>query len=104
MRAKIHWKTADEGGRSKPPAPAEWWETPYNPAIRLHDPTEPWPSQEVTWTVFVRQLAAGSSEREWIADVRYAMPEAPRHELRAGRRFELYEGPHCVATGVLLEE
>jgi len=99
MRARVVWRSKEEGGRATPPlgegAP------PYATIVRFLDINEPWP-QDVVWTLVVEKIESSTDGREWLANVRFLVPHAPAEALRADRAFELYEGAKCVAAGVLL--
>ena len=101
MKARIHWKAREQGGRRKPPAgigkPA------YASVVRFKDTAEPWPPP-VAWSLVVEKIEALSHEYDWVANVHFLVDEAPLTELRVRREFELYEGARCVATGVLIGE
>ena len=84
-RARIHWLSSDEGGRAQPPTGEQ-----YITVARFDDPAGDWSTD--AWSVVLS--FAGSSEE---AEVRFLAPEAPPHLLRAGVRFELYEGRKKVA-------
>jgi hypothetical protein len=72
---------------------------PYAPAIRFVE--EPWPPK-IAWSLVVVKVEATNNNYDWVANVRFLVPEAPVETLRAGREFELYEGGKCVATGVIM--
>lgn len=99
MKAKIHWKTKEEGGRFKPPAGVG--KPPYATVIRFKDTDEPWPPRNA-WSLVVEKVSELSNEYDWIANVHFLVTEAPAEELRVSREFELFEGARCVATGVLI--
>lgn len=100
MRARIHWKTKADGGRSKPPAGVG---SPfYATVVRFTDSNEPWPPENA-WSLVIEKIESESDEYDWVADVRYLVNEAPHDELRPNREFELYEGAKLVAYGVLVE-
>jgi hypothetical protein len=91
MRAKIHWLTKEEGGRSKPPAGVG--NPPYATVVKF-------PGADMgSWSLAVEKIESLSNEYDWIADVHYLFAEAPHESLQAGREFELYEGKKCVASG-----
>jgi hypothetical protein len=98
MRAEIHWKTKQEGGRLKPPAGVG--QPPYATVVRFKDSKEPWPPP-IAWSLVVEKVSDMGDEHHWAAEVRFLVNEAPVEELRAGREFELFEGARCVANGVL---
>jgi hypothetical protein len=98
MKARIHWKTKEEGGRSQPPIGVG---NPYYAVVRFKDTTGPWPPP-VAWSLVVEKIVELSTEYDWVADVHFLVKEAPATDLRPGREFELYEGKRCAATGVLV--
>lgn len=99
MRARIVWKTKDQGGRSSPPVGLG--KPPYSTIVRFAD-TPLLESAAVIWSLVIEMIPELSTEYVWMANVRYLSSEAPAQELVAGRRFELYEGRRCVAEGQLL--
>jgi hypothetical protein len=101
MRATIHWKTQQEGGRSKPPLGAG--KPAYAAVVRFIDSTEPWPPQ-TAWSLVVEKIPELSSSRDWVANVHFLVDEAPMDELRPDRMFELYEGAKCVASGTTVSD
>ena len=104
MKARIRWKTKEEGGRKVPPLGcAEAGVHPYTTMMNFRGPPDATPSPDGDWSLVVEELEV-LNEHEWIADVYFLVKEAPAAELQPGRKFALYEGWKCVATGVLLEE
>jgi len=99
MRAKIHWKSKQEGGRLKPPAGVG--QPPYATVVRFKDTNEPWPPPSA-WSLVVEKVVDLSDEYDWVANVHFLVKEAPIEELRANREFELFEGGRCVASGSLV--
>ena len=99
MRAKIHWKSKQEGGRLKPPAGVG--QPPYATVVRFKDTNEPWPPP-AAWSLVVEKIVDLSDEYDWVANVHFLVKEAPIKELRANRDFELFEGGRCVAAGSLI--
>lgn len=98
MRAKIHWKTKEEGGRSA--LPLGTGSPPYATIVRFTNSNESWPPENA-WSLVVEKI----DEPEpfvWLADVRFLMPKAPHECLKQGRTFELYEGSKCVASGQMI--
>ena len=100
-RAVIEWIPKEQGGRSRPPAGVG--SPPYAPVVRFTEPEEPWPPP-IAWTLVVEKDEALSGPLRWISDVRFLVEDAPHEALRSGRRFELYEGPRCVARGRILDD
>lgn len=101
MKAKIHWRTREEGGRRN--LPAGVGQPPYATVVRFKDSTEPWPPP-VAWSLVVEKIEAISHEYDWVANVHFLVEEAPAEELRVRREFALYEGGRCVATGILIDD
>ena len=99
-KAKLNWLTPEQGGRTKPPLGLG--EPSYATVMRFLD--EPWPPVGIAWSLVVEKIEAASTEYEWIANVYYLMLAAPQDSLISGRKFELYEGNRCVATGVILSD
>ena len=99
MRAKIHWKTKQEGGRYNPPT--GMGQPPYATIVRFKDSTESRPAP-IEWSLVVEKVLDLSNEYDWVANVHFLVNEAPVEELRVGREFELFEGWKCVAVGVLI--
>jgi len=100
MKARIHWKTREEGGRCKPPAGVG--QPSYAAVVRFKDAAEPWPPP-AAWSLVIERYETVSTEYDRVADVHFLVDEAPVAELRVNREFELYEGRKCVATGVLIK-
>ncbi len=99
MRARVIWKSREEGGRIAPPFGEG--SPPYSTVVRFLDVNESWP-HEAVWRLAVEKIESSTDGREWLADVRFLMPQAPVEALFPDRAFELYEGGKCVAVGVLL--
>ena len=99
MRAVIEWVTKEMGGRSKPPSGVG--SPPYATVVRFTDTDEPWPSH-ISWSLVVEKIESMSSEFHWVANVSYKMDDAPHDSLRCGRKFELFEGKRCVASGEII--
>lgn len=101
MNGRIHWMTKQEGGRSKPPAGVG--QPPYATIVRSTDTSDPWPPP-VAWSLAVEKIWDASNEYNWIANVRFLVDDAPASELRANRKFELFEGNKRVALGRTFEK
>lgn len=99
-RATIEWIPKDQGGRNKPPlgvgSPA------YSTEVRFIG--DPWPPVDASWSLVIEKDESLSGEFKWVADVHFLVSEAPHEELRAGRKFELYEGNKRVATGEIVSD
>jgi hypothetical protein len=100
VRAIIDWIPKEQGGRSK--LPDGMGSPPYSPTVRFLDTDEPWPPP-VLWSFAIRKMSETSGSLRWIVDARFRVEHAPHESLRPGRPFELYEGPHCVARGQLVD-
>jgi len=95
MKATIHWKTKEEGGRSAPPlgegAP------PYATIVRFLETDDSWPPENAWSLVVEKKLAL--DKYNWLAEVHFVAANAPSDRLSSGQKFELYEGNRCVAIG-----
>jgi hypothetical protein len=98
-RAVIRWKTREEGGRAFPPSGEG--PTPYRPVVHFADEPEEAPAYG-SWSLVVQRVQS-FGPLEWLADVHFLVEEAPQHLLRTGAEFSLYEGPHRVADGRVVE-
>ncbi|HEV7280206.1 MAG TPA: hypothetical protein VGN57_08340 [Pirellulaceae bacterium] len=105
--AEIRWNAASDGGRER--LPSGIGEPPYAPVVRLLDCDEQ-ENDGTAWSLVVRKLEAGDDEAgengdgeaEWLAEIAFLVDAAPHETLTTGRRFELYEGARCVASGTIL--
>jgi hypothetical protein len=93
-RAFISWVPLDEGGRRQSPT------GPVYSTVARFEEDENWPKQ--AWSLVVRFVRPLHGGRYLIADVDFAAPDAPAALLGKGSRFELLEGRHRVAKGVVL--
>lgn len=59
--------------------------------------------QEHAWTMVVRCLSPSDDGWTWRATVQWLVAQAPHELLVPGFEFQLKEGPHVVARGVVLE-
>lgn len=94
--AEIVWLSFDDGGRRVPPSgeePPIYWAV-----IRFADCDK---VSNVSWSVNVRKIEAFERGYKWNAMIAFRVPEAPEAKLFPGARFELLEGPRCVAKGVV---
>ena len=98
MQAKVRWRSQADGGRSR--LPCGEGAPPYLAVVRFVDSVDSWPPAEA-WSLVVERVSPDSHDRDWVANVYFLAPDAPHGDLRPGREFELYEGPKCVATGIL---
>lgn len=101
MLARIKWIPKNLGGRSKPPLGTG--SPPYAAVVRYCDSIEDGPPQ-VAWSLVIEKVHDLDDPLEWMANIRYLVEDAPQEELRPNRRFELYEGRRCVATGYILND
>lgn len=95
MQATIYWRTPEEGGRRN--LPLGEGEPPYATLVHLKGDEEPWPPKEA-WSLVVRKTKQ-IDPFTWHADVDFLVQAAPRGALISGKKFELYEGSKCVASG-----
>jgi hypothetical protein len=100
MKARIRWKTREEGGREAPPIGARI--PHYIRQVRFTDSPEPHGAGKGEYDLILEPDASLSEEYVWIAEVRFVTDEGRKGELRPGRGFELYDGWQCVATGTLI--
>jgi hypothetical protein len=100
MKARIRWKTREEGGREAPPVDANFHH--YRRQVWFTDSPEPHGSGKEEWDLHLEPDVSLSEEYVWIAEVRFITDEGRKGELRPGREFELYDGWQCVATGILI--
>jgi len=47
-------------------------------------------------------VARPAASTDWIAEVHFLAPDAPRELLKEGAQFELFEGRKCVGIGSVL--
>lgn len=94
--ARISWLTADQGGRSCPPAGPR-----YSTPARFEANSTSWPEQ--AWSLVLDLVSHPAGTADWIANVHFLFPEAPHGWLSDGARFELFEGNRCVARGTILD-
>lgn len=94
-KALISWIPATKGGRKVPPTGPQ-----YMTVARFAE-DRTWP--DATWTLVVRYIKTFEQGRFLYADVEFLVHEAPAHVLHPGSRFELYEGPRLVGTGLVVE-
>jgi hypothetical protein len=90
--ARIVWKSQSEGGRQTPPS------GPQYVTVARFDTDH---GDVDSWSLVVDQLSRSSDAMEWIATVRFLVPEAPSELLRDGATFGLMEGKKRVAIGTI---
>lgn len=93
VRALISWVPAAKGGRK-----SLFEGEVYSTVVRFADDPN-WP--DVTWSLAVRRLRTYAGGRFWYAEVQFLSDQAPQGLLRAGARFDLYEGRKLTATGLI---
>jgi hypothetical protein len=94
VKALISWVPAAKGGRKQPPTGPT-----YTTVARFADDPK-WPQE--AWSLVVRKLRTYGGGCLWFAEVGFLVPEhAPNELLRAGARFDLYEGRKLTATGLV---
>lgn len=82
------------GGRKSPPT------GPVYTTVARFDEDVEWKRE--AWSVrleFERQVRPDST----VARIEFLSPDAPKHRLRPGKTFALYEGDHEVATVEILK-
>ena len=94
VKAYVSWVPAEKGGRRHPPAGPL-----YSTIVRFDDDPR-WP--EEAWSLAVRCLESFDNGRFWFAEVAFVVDEAPVELLCSDARFQLYEGRHMTATGIVL--
>ena len=94
--ARITWLSKPEGGRAFPPTgeePPIYWAV-----VKFPNVTE---GSSVSWSLWVRKIMSSEDGFTWDALVSFRVPDAPAERLCANQQFELFEGPHRVAIGVI---
>jgi hypothetical protein len=94
--ALLRWRTQAEGGRKRMPMGPRYLSEVYFGA-RVPHSTEP------AWDLVVEFIDPPSTSVESRARVRYLADGAPSELLRPGTRFRLFEGPQCVAEGIVID-
>lgn len=94
--ARISWLSAAEGGRETIPSGGR-----YSTAARFENAVEKWPQE--AWSLVIEATEELQVSSEAVAKVSFLSPDAPLHLLKAGSRFELYEGRRLVARGEVLQ-
>lgn len=93
-KALISWIPAGKGGRQRPPV------GPAYSTVARFDEDASW--QE--WSLVVDFIHSFANGQYLEAAVRFLSDEAPRQLLHGGSRFQLFEGRHMVATGLIRED
>lgn len=90
---RVYWRSPEERGkRALPPT------LRYVGLSRFPEDSDAWPDE--AWSVELRfdqpppEQPTGTPS---YGRVRFLVDDAPRERLHSGARFELYEGPTCVA-------
>lgn len=92
IRAKIHFFSSAEGGRRSPPS---------GPTYSTVGRAEGADDTTGRWSMVLTFEGAPDAGGDVVAQVRYLVPDAPHHQLLTARTFELFEGGHRVAVGVV---
>src|SRR4051794_10506649 len=93
--AHLTWLTPEQGGRHSVPAGPR-----YIAPARFDVPKDQ--SECGAWSLIVDLQSRPPGSADWIAAVRFLVPEAPHEWLKEGVQFHLYEGKKCVAHGAIL--
>lgn len=93
MHAVVSWVPSSKGGRPEPPS------GPVYSTVARFEEDRTWPHK--AWSLVVRKLDAFEGGRFWFAEVGFLADTGPVDLLHPGARFELHEGPHLVATGLI---
>jgi translation elongation factor EF-Tu-like GTPase len=96
VKAKIYWLSKEEGGRNSPPAGKR-----YSTVARFEEDGANWPNE--AWSVLVGLDELPSVSLETIATIKFLSPEAPENLLQIGNQFEILEGRHVVAKGIIVK-
>jgi hypothetical protein len=94
--AQICWVPEKEGGREVPFTGHRYV------TVARFDGDNTWPNE--AWSLVVEFTEPATNSRCATADIGFLVPEAPTHLLVVGKRFELYEGPRCVARGEIVAD
>ena len=94
--ARIDWLPTEQGGRAAPPLGPR-----YSTSVRFED-WAPGP-EGANWSLVVEMIDRSVDSMTWTANVHFLFEEAPSESLKAGTRFEWYEGKKCVARGTILQ-
>lgn len=93
IKAMISWVPFEKGGRSMVPAGPT-----YSTLVRF-DQEKGWPAH--AWSLRVEFIRSYADGKYLYARVGFVSPDAPHDLLQEASRFQLYEGPQLVATGVV---
>jgi hypothetical protein len=99
-RAKIHWLSPSEGGRTAPPGGPR-----YVTIVRFESSVCDW--QKDAWSLVIEFDQPPNNAGEHTALVwflAYDKPDVPHDLLRVENKFELLEGTRVVAQGTIVEE
>jgi hypothetical protein len=92
VRARVRFLAAAEGGRSRPPAGPR-----YSTTVRVAGDPDPTPH----WTMLMEFESGPDEAGEVVARVQFLAEESPYALLLERGSFDVFEGPHLVARGVL---
>jgi len=93
LHASIRWLAAEDGGRLRPPSGPKYW------TVANFEGSSPgWPNE--AWSVVVEFLEPPENDGNAVM-ISFLAANAPAGLLVPGATFELMEGPHVVARGVV---
>lgn len=95
VSATLHWMRPSDGGLQAPPAGPR-----YSRPARFAQQREAWSKE--AWSLVVEWTNPPDSTLTHQVTARFLVEGAPDHLLATGNRFELLEGDHVVAVGVVL--
>jgi hypothetical protein len=96
--ARVQWLAERDGGRKAPPTGPRYWAVARFPEAKRSPPS-------MAWSVVVDLLEHTPTEGVGHVNLSFLVGDAaPQELLLAGATFELMEGPHVVAHGVVLED
>jgi hypothetical protein len=95
MKAKFKWMRMDKNGIVVPLQKSK-----YSTVAKFDGDIENW--EKEAWSIVLKNIKALDKENTMIADIQFLASDAPESLLHDGSCFELYEGYHCVAKGVIL--
>jgi superfamily II DNA or RNA helicase len=95
VRAKIKWRSPEEGGRSAPPPGPR-----YSTVARFVQQGSNW--RENAWSLVLQFVEDPDQQGSHTANVKYLSDDGPQDWLTSGSRFELWEGSKVVASGEVI--
>ncbi len=95
--AIIRWLTPEEGGRARPPSGPT-----YSTVAIFEGVSDAW-SRASAWSLVLEYEEWPDPHSETKASVGFLVDNGPEPWLKAGARFELYEGRMLVARGEVVE-